>query len=484
MMRSNWSSFSWNSSRVGKAINDNWLIGVPSCFSGGRRIVKCTRSTEASDFSMLRQVRSPACGSPETSSTRKFSRTPSTVSTARLLTVVSSPGAASASISTMFGPACSILTGTSTFSPTRTLLVVGAWPWWVTVSFTGAVLAVAVSTTLTSMFCELPTMPKRGALKTCSLRSNSSGLPVSSACTGASKPSAEAEPGTSCTSPSVIAMTPASRSGGTSASAWPRSVNSMVPSRSPSTEVEVECTQRTSRLGTALSLSSSDLRIASVRSVRPAIAWLWLSSTTTATTSFSGSRSSCFKCGLATASRRRAKLSARNTAPRRERQNSNASGTTPSAARPHNTGHGTNGMNSTDQLIASLSQTLEQGRDVHLVGLVVPSQRVHHDVDPCAERHLALHLAARHGWVDRPVRFIQRPGTSEVIGGNHDRAHPVGAARALRPLSLVLGLCLDPQRASVEPAGEAPHKIKGLSEHVVFGHRLERRDVELPDQAG
>ncbi len=40
---------------------------------------------------MLRQVRSPACGSPETSSTRKFSRTPSTVSTARLLTVVSSP---------------------------------------------------------------------------------------------------------------------------------------------------------------------------------------------------------------------------------------------------------------------------------------------------------------------------------------------------------------------------------------------------------
>ena len=34
MIRSNWSIFSENSSRVGKAISDSWLIGVPSCFSG------------------------------------------------------------------------------------------------------------------------------------------------------------------------------------------------------------------------------------------------------------------------------------------------------------------------------------------------------------------------------------------------------------------------------------------------------------------
>ena len=78
--------FCWNSSRVGNAISDSSLIGVPSCFSGGRRMVKCTRSTEASDFSRLRQVRSPACGSPETSSTRSLSRTPSIETTARLLT--------------------------------------------------------------------------------------------------------------------------------------------------------------------------------------------------------------------------------------------------------------------------------------------------------------------------------------------------------------------------------------------------------------
>ena len=78
--------FCWNSSRVGNAISDSSLIGVPSCFSGGRKIVKWTRSTLASDFSRLRQVRSPACGSPDTSSTRSLSRTPSIDTTARLLT--------------------------------------------------------------------------------------------------------------------------------------------------------------------------------------------------------------------------------------------------------------------------------------------------------------------------------------------------------------------------------------------------------------
>ena len=60
-------------------------------------------------------------------------------------------------------------------------------------------------------------------------RSNSSGWPVSSACTGASKPSACADFGTSCTWPSVIMMTPASRSGGVLASALLRSAKRLVP---------------------------------------------------------------------------------------------------------------------------------------------------------------------------------------------------------------------------------------------------------------
>src|SRR6266566_3506297 len=118
-----WNSliFCWNSSRVGKAISDSSLIGVPSCFSGGRRMVKCTRSTLASDLSRLRQVRSPACGSPDTSRTRSLSRTPSMETTARLLTPVSSPSRGEASISTMFAPAWGIGTVMLTFPPTRTL---------------------------------------------------------------------------------------------------------------------------------------------------------------------------------------------------------------------------------------------------------------------------------------------------------------------------------------------------------------------------
>src|SRR3546814_287832 len=99
MMRSNSSSFTSKSSRVGKAMSDSSRIGVPSCFSGGRRMVKCTRSTEGSDFRMLRQARSPACGSPDTSSTLKRSRTPFTTTAARLLASVSSSGPGWTSIS-------------------------------------------------------------------------------------------------------------------------------------------------------------------------------------------------------------------------------------------------------------------------------------------------------------------------------------------------------------------------------------------------
>src|SRR6185312_5210336 len=87
-----------NSSRVGKAISDSSLIGVPSCFSGGRKMVKCTRSTDGSDFRILRQVRSPSLGSPETKSTRSLSRTPSIDTTARLLTGVSSPPGSGAAL--------------------------------------------------------------------------------------------------------------------------------------------------------------------------------------------------------------------------------------------------------------------------------------------------------------------------------------------------------------------------------------------------
>ena len=45
---------------------------------------------------------------------------------------------------------------------------------------------------------------------------------------------------------------------------------------------------------------------------------------------------------------------------------------------------------------ASLAQPLQQSRDVHLIGLVVAGQRVHHQVDAEPAGQLALPLAARH----------------------------------------------------------------------------------------
>ena len=85
-------------------------------------------------------------------------------------------------------------------------------------------------------------------------RSNSSGWPVSSACTGASKPSVCADFGTSCTWPSVIMMTPASRSGGVLASALLRSANRLVPDAVSPVGLD-EVTQRTCRLAMPASLA-------------------------------------------------------------------------------------------------------------------------------------------------------------------------------------------------------------------------------------
>ena len=127
-MRSKSLILSENSSRVGKAMRASWLSGVPSCLCGGRRMVKCRRSTAASDFNRLRHTRSPACGSPETRSTRRFSRTPSATTTMRLLAAVSSPGAVSSSISMMFCPACGKLMGTVSGRPICAVRVVSGLP--------------------------------------------------------------------------------------------------------------------------------------------------------------------------------------------------------------------------------------------------------------------------------------------------------------------------------------------------------------------
>jgi len=186
-------------------------------------------------------------------------------------------------------------------------------------------------------------------------RSNSSGWPVSSACTGASKPSVCADFGTSCTWPSVIMMTPASRSGGVLASAALRSANRLVPDAvSPVGREDV--TQRTCRLAMPASLVSSSRRMAAVCSGRPPIDWLRLSSTTTMAMLARLSRSSCRSVGLERASNSAASDRARSRAPRLRRSSSSATSTAASAAPTQNRGAGTIGEKSIDQLLIASSR--------------------------------------------------------------------------------------------------------------------------------
>ena len=74
-MRSNSSILSRKSSRGRKGDERQFRHRHlrPASRAGGG-MVKCTRSTEASDFRRFRQVRSPAWGSPDTRSTRSRSR--------------------------------------------------------------------------------------------------------------------------------------------------------------------------------------------------------------------------------------------------------------------------------------------------------------------------------------------------------------------------------------------------------------------------
>ena len=185
---------------------------------------------------MLRHTRSPACGSPETSSTLNRSRTPLTTTAARLLTSVSSCGPASTESSTMLLPPWSIGIDSVTSRPTGTICACAAPPSLRQVSLASAAETSVVSgksSTRTVSGTSLPTRPKLGACLTTSRRSPSFGWPESSTFSGAPSWAAVtlASPaGTSCTSPSVSMTTPARRWRGTSASSRLSAAKSRVPS--------------------------------------------------------------------------------------------------------------------------------------------------------------------------------------------------------------------------------------------------------------
>src|SRR5215510_9757682 len=321
-------------------------------------------------------------------------------------------------------------------------------------------------------------MPKRGAAEIAIRRSRSSLRPVISACTGAWKPTAPTLAGMSCTRPSVIRKAPATRSIGTSASAEDSAPNSLVPSVSPS--AWPASTTRTSSPFTFFSASTRASCACAVSFVRSPKFWLGLLSITTAATEDSGSRSSRVKDGFAKASSTSASANTRTAAPRERLSRSRAPITTIAASAIQSTMVGTRGVNAILYCMALLPQPFDQRRRVHLVGLVVAGERVHHDVDAGAEGEFALaDVAARHRQHRLAVR-TQRPGAGQVVRGDDDRRDAVAAMRRARGrfLVIVARQGLHPGLAGRVAAREVAQQIERLGQHVLARHRLEFGHVQ------
>src|SRR5262249_51519607 len=310
-------------------------------------------------------------------------------------------------------------------------------------------------------------------------RSRSSACPVISACTGAAKPSAVASPGTSCTRPSVTRIAPATRSGGTSASAAPSAENSRVPSVSPS--ASPASTTRVSRPGIFASRCANAPRTASVCSRRWPNPLPGLLARITTATEDSGWRSSRVNEGLASATTSSAKAKMRSGAPRLRTKSSSAASTTTAAQAAHTASTGTSGANaipkSTEPIL--LAEPLEQRRDVHLIRLVIAGQRVHHDVDPRPEGELTLPRVAGNERQHRLAVGADRPGAGKIVGSDQDRGHAVAAAG--RPARFILAFGrhgFDPELAGVEAPGKVAKQKERLGQHVITRHRLELGNIE------
>ncbi len=174
--------------------------------------------------------------------------------------------------------------------------------------------AVPKSSTRTTIGALCPTMAKRAALTMVSLRSFSPRRPAISAWIGAWMESLSGA-GASCTSPSVIRIAPAMRSGGTSASAALSPAKSCVPLSSP-VAVVVTTLWRTSRSFSPASCFLIAASAASSCALRSSTPMLCERSITTATTSGSGLCVSLTIRGLAMTKISAAKTSARAQAPR------------------------------------------------------------------------------------------------------------------------------------------------------------------------
>src|SRR5438105_552706 len=195
----------------------------------------------------------------------------------------------------------------------------------------------------------------------------------------------------------------------------------------------------------------------------------------TAATEDSGWRSSRVNEGLASATASSTSAAMRSGAPRLRMKSSSAASKTTAATAAHSTAAGTSGAKAIPKSTKPflLPEPLEQRRDVHLIGLVVAGQRVHHDIDPRPKGEFALARIAGNQRQHRLTVGLNRPGAGKVVGGNQNGRDAVAAASG--PAWFVLAFRrhgLDPKLAGVEAPGKIAEQEERLGQHVVAGNRL------------
>ena len=116
---------------------------------------------------------------------------------------------------------------------------------------------------------------------------------------------------------------------------------------------------------------------------------------------------------------------------------------------------------------------------MHLIGLVIAGQRVHHDIDPAAQGHFALARAARIERIEAVAALVAGPGRGQIIGGDDDRRNAVARARRAAFLFGVGRQRLDIGRAVFGAADEILQQIEGLGDDMVARRRLQRRQVDV-----
>ncbi len=119
---------------------------------------------------------------------------------------------------------------------------------------------------------------------------------------------------------------------------------------------------------------------------------------------------------------------------------------------------------------------------MNLVGLVVPGQHMHDQIDPKAIRDLALTFAgiAATDGIKRIAACIHCPGRCPIVAADDHRGDVVVeiAKRHAFDQFRIRRRGFDPDITAVVTTGEILKQVEGARQNVVFGKRFKRRNVQ------